>query len=110
MTTDEALEILKTINEMYPKFNLTKRKATILVPSLKQMDYTGVLKNLSAHVMHNLYPPILSEIAAYPQENKKDSPLTEIEKWEEEAKKVTPEMKQHFQSKFEKLLREKGWD
>ncbi|MCG5105181.1 hypothetical protein [Oceanobacillus alkalisoli] len=110
MTTDEAMEILNMINEMYPKFNLTKRKAKILIPSLKQMDYTGVLKNLSAHVMHQLYPPMLSEIAAYRQENKKDSSLTEIEKWEEEAKQVTPEMKKHFQSKFEKLLQQKGWN
>lgn len=110
MTTDEALEILKTINEMYPKFNLTKRKAKILIPSLKQMDYTGVLKNLSTHVMHQLYPPMLSEIAAYPPVTEKDSSLAEIEKWEEEAKKVTPEMKQHFEKQFEKLLQEKGWN
>lgn len=106
MTTDQALEILRTIDEMYPKFKLTKRKAQILIPNLKHMDYTGVMKNLSDHIIHVPYPPLISEIAAYPKEA--DTSLLEIAKWQEEAKQVTPEVKERFREQLEKLFREKG--
>ena len=106
MTKEEAIEVLKTINEMYPRFNLTKRKAVMLIPNLKQMDYQGVLKNLSAFVMESPYPPILSEIAAYPEAE--ESHLDEMEKWQEEAKKVTPEIKEQFLGAFQKFLEKKA--
>ena len=106
MTKEEAIEVLKTINEMYPRFNLTKRKAVMLIPNLKKMDYQGVMKNLSVFVMESPYPPILSEIAAYPDDE--DSHLDEKEKWQEEAKKVSPEMKAQFREAFQKFLETKA--
>lgn len=106
MTKQEALEVLKTINEMYPRFELTKRKAVILIPNLKKMDYKGVMKNLSAFVMENPYPPLISEIAAYPDDEA--SALEEIEQWKEEAKKVSPEMKERFKHEFQKLVEKMG--
>jgi|SRR5699024_9819186 len=106
MTNQEALEVLKTINEMYPRFNLTKRKAALLIPNLKKMDYNGVMENLSAFVMDNPYPPMLSEIAAYPDEG--ESTFAKIEEWRAEAKKVSPEVKERFKAEVEKLLQKKG--
>lgn len=106
MTTDEALEVLRTIDEMYPRFNLTKRKAAILIPILKEMDYTGVMKNLAEHVMHHLYPPMLSEIAAY--EETPAEPLAEVEVWQEEADGITEELKQQLLKEVQGLLQEKG--
>jgi hypothetical protein len=105
MTKEEALEILKTINEMYPRFNLTKRKAMLLIPNLQKMDYDGVMENLSAFVMDNPYPPMLSEIAAYAEDG--DSALAEMETWQEEAKKVSPEVKERFREQFEQLVKQK---
>lgn len=105
MTKEEALEILKTINEMYPRFNLTKRKAMLLIPNLQNMDYPGVMNNLSAFVMDNPYPPMLSEIAAYADEG--DTALTEVKAWQEEAKKVPPEVKERFRKQFEQLVGQK---
>lgn len=113
MTIDEAMEVLYTMEEMYPKFKLTERKAKILVPNLKKMNFRKVMENLGEHVMHHPYPPQLSEIAAYEEEEveeEEESPLAEIERWKEEAKKVTPEMKLEFQEQLEQLLREKGWN
>ncbi|PAV27781.1 hypothetical protein CIL05_20090 [Virgibacillus profundi] len=106
MKKEEALEVLRTINEMYPRFNLTKRKAKVLVPNLMQMDYQGVMKNLSAYIMEHPYPPMLSEIAAYL--DVEDSHLEEMEKWQEEAKKVSPKVKEQFQEQFEQLIKAKG--
>ena len=106
MTKEEAIDVLKTINEMYPRFNLTKRKAVMLIPNLKNMDYKGVLKNLSVFVMESPYPPMLSEIAAYPEDE--DSHLDEKENWREEAKKVSPEMKKQFREAFQKFVEEKA--
>jgi len=105
MTNQEALDILKAINEMYPRFNLTKRKATLLIPNLKKMDYKGVMKNLSAFVMDNPYPPLLNEIAAYPDEE--ESSVTEMDTWQEEAKKVSPAVKERFREDMQKLLEQK---
>lgn len=102
MTKEEAVEILKTINEMYPKFNLTKRKALLLVPNLMKMDYKGVMKNLSKYIMEFPYPPTLSEIAAY--QNEDESLLEEMEKWQEEARRVPPEVREQFKKEFEQLI------
>ena len=106
MLQQEAIEVLKTINEMYPRFNLTKRKAAMLLPNLKKMDYKGVMKNLSVFVMESPYPPLLSEIAAYPDEE--ESHLEEMEKWQEEAKQVSPEVKEQFREEFEKFVQKKA--
>ena len=109
MTTDEAMEVLYTIHEMYPKFNLTERKAKLLVPNLKKMNFRGVMKKLGEHVMHHPYPPRLNEIAVYEaNEGKEESHFTEIEQWEEEARKVTPEMRRRFREQFEKLCQKEG--
>lgn len=105
MTNQEALDVLKAINEMYPRFNLTKRKATLLIPNLKKMDYKGVMKNLSAFVMENPYPPLLSEIAAYPDDE--ESALEIMEEWQEEAKKVNPEVKERFRQEMRQFLEQK---
>src|SRR5699024_1477624 len=105
MTNQEALDILKAINEMYPRFNLTKRKATLLIPNLKKMDYKGVMKNLSAFVMDNPYPPLLNEIGAYTDEE--EASVTEMDRWQEEAKKVSPAVKERFRKDMQKLLEQK---
>lgn len=105
MIKKEALEVLQTINEMYPRFNLTKRKAKVLVPNLIQMDYQGVMKNLSAYVLEHPYPPMLSEIAAY--QDIEESHLEEMEKWREEAKNVSPKVKEQFREQFEQFIKAK---
>lgn len=106
MTKEEALEILYTINECYPRFDLTKRKAAILIPNLLKMDYEGVLANLSAFVMDSPYPPMISEIAAYKDEG--ESALEEINRWKKEAKGISPELKERFMREFERLAKRKG--
>lgn len=103
MTKDEALEILQNIQEMYPSFGLTKRKAIILIPNMLEMEYSGVMKNLSTYAMKYPNPPMLDTIAAYPREE--DEALKKIKQWNEEAKKVPQHVRDEFAVKFKALLK-----
>lgn len=105
MNKQEAMEVLLTIEEMYPPFELTERKERILVPNLMKMDYEGVMENLASYVMDHPDPPALNEIAAYPDDEKHT--LTLMEEWKKEAKGSTPEIRKKFHDAFEKLLQKK---
>ncbi|MFD1851400.1 hypothetical protein [Oceanobacillus bengalensis] len=106
MTPKEGLEVLETIAELYPKFEVTKRKVRILLPQFEQMDFEGVMNNLSNHVATYAYPPTIAEIAAYlPEPNKH---LEDLKKWEEEAAKVPKEVKDCFKAELAKLVEEKS--
>lgn len=102
MNREQAIDVLETIQAFYPKVNMDKRKARILIPELEKMDYDGVMKNLSAHVAAHPYAPTLSEIATYPIEQ--NDYIAESIGWEEEAKKVPEEVKREFFEAFRKLV------
>lgn len=106
MNRKEALEVLKTIAELYPRFELTERKAAILIPGLLKMDYKKVMKNLEKHVTEYAYPPTLAEIAAYPSE--KNEALERIEKYEREAREnpPTPEQRRMYAESMKRLFKE----
>lgn len=101
MERNQALEILETINELYPQFELTDRKVKIMLLQLEKMDYDRVMARLNEHIVNSPFPPTLAEIAAYaPEENKH---LEQIQKWREEAAKVSPEVKERFRKELERL-------
>lgn len=50
MNQREAIEVLESIRDIYPKSDQTKRKANMLLPKLTQMDFPLVMEKLSAHV------------------------------------------------------------
>lgn len=101
MERNQALEILETINELYPQFELTDRKVKIMLPQLEKMDYDRVMARLNEHIVNSPFPPTLAEIAAYAPP--KNEHLEQIQKWREEAAKVSPEVKERFRKEFEKL-------
>ncbi|MUV38780.1 hypothetical protein JNUCC1_02651 [Lentibacillus sp. JNUCC-1] len=105
MTQDEALDILETIKEVYPKFQVTPKKVAVLVPPLKKMDYQGVLDKFSHHVANSPYAPTLADIAAYPPEE--NLYLEQMKQWRAEAAKVSPEVKERFRVAMHKLIKEK---
>ncbi|UOR11387.1 hypothetical protein [Halobacillus amylolyticus] len=68
MDRREAVEVLKTISELYPtKFEMTERKARVLVPELLKMDYSAVMSRLANYAIGHPFPPTISEIAVYPR-------------------------------------------
>lgn len=109
MTYEEAIEVLETISELYPnKFELTERKARILIPKLKEMDVTRVLERLADFAAEHPFPPTISEIAAYPPE--KNEHLGKMKEWEKEAANVPEDLKHQFRDKLNELVKEKSHD
>lgn len=104
MTKEEAVEILQTIQEMYPDFGLTKRKAIVLIPNMLDMDFKGVMQNLSIYAMKFPNPPYLQSIAAYPKEE--DKTLQQVQQWQEEAKLVPQEVRDAFEAKFAAFIQQ----
>ncbi|WP_186579725.1 replicative helicase loader/inhibitor [Aquibacillus kalidii] len=106
MTHDEAVDVLETIAEVYPRYELTKKKAAILLPQLKQMDYQLVLAKLSAYVADHPFAPTIAEIAAYPA--KQNEHIRLINQWKQEAENVPQETKQAFQLQMKRLVDDHG--
>ncbi|RLL45486.1 hypothetical protein D8M04_11610 [Oceanobacillus piezotolerans] len=105
MTENEGIEVLETIAELYPRFDLNKRKAKVLLPHLMEMEYNGVMEKLFSYVTENPYPPTIAEIAVYPPKPYEGD--EEIRRWEEEAAKVPQEVKDRFYKVFEQLVKDK---
>jgi len=103
MTKEEAFDVLEAIQEFYPKVKLGERRIRVFIPKLLEMDYVGVMRNLSEHVVNYQYAPTLVEIAAYPTEP--NLHLEQMRVWQEEAEKVPEETKRRFQEEFEKLVK-----
>lgn len=108
MTNAEAAEILLTIHEVYPSYELTERKMKILVPALLHMDLAGVMKRLNEYIMINPWPPTIADIAAYP--DKENEILKKTYEYEKLATENPPTKEQilEFQTRFQQLLSEEN--
>ncbi|MED4126465.1 hypothetical protein P4641_21250 [Halalkalibacterium halodurans] len=105
MTRDQAIEILQMIAELYPRFELSKAKAQVMLPALERMEYQGVLDRLEQHVAEKPYAPTLAEIAAYPREE--NQVLDRYQRYAEEARRNPPtdDQKRAFKKQFEALFK-----
>ncbi|MCA1021817.1 hypothetical protein [Halobacillus litoralis] len=109
MNQGQAVEVLETIHELYPRnFDVTDKKMELFIPQLKKMDYKGVMRKLSDFATKHPYPPTLAEIAVYPPQ--KNEALEKMRRWEEEAKQVPEETKQAFRKKLNQLIEAKQHD
>ena len=106
MERNQAIEILETINEIYPRFELTERKIKVLLPQLEKMDYDRVMKRLNDHIVSNSFPPTLAEISAYAPE--KNDHLEKFEQWKREAAQVPESKKREFYEAVKKLVEDKS--
>lgn len=108
MNRQQAIQVLELIRDLYPRYNISKEKAKMLIPSLLPMDYERVRENLAAYVATHPYAPTIAEIAAYPVVQNEQ--LDQLDVWREEAADVPLEMKQKFQQKMIRLLGDKVYD
>lgn len=108
MDKSEAIQVLETIRDIYPKYDVSKKKAQMLIPQLKPMDHKRVMEKLSSHLATCPYPPTIAEIAAYPVKN--NDHLELIKRWRVEASKVPNEIKQVFHQQMVKLVKDKAND
>jgi len=102
---EEAIDVLEHIAAMYPKVDMSKKKAKMLLPALMEMDYAGVMTKLRHFAMKYPYPPTIAEIAVYPK--MPNEHLEKMKKWQEEANKVSEQTKQQFRMQLEKLIIQK---
>ncbi|MGP4074819.1 hypothetical protein [Halobacillus sp. K22] len=104
MKSHEAIEILETMQEMYPgKFEVTQRMINTALPQLMQMDFKAVMEKLSRYAFTSPFPPSFADIAVYlPEEN---AYLEKMKVWEQEAAEVSEETKRHFEEKLEQFMR-----
>ncbi|UOQ94763.1 hypothetical protein MUO14_07470 [Halobacillus shinanisalinarum] len=109
MDHGEALEVLETISELYPnKFEITERVARMLIPQLREMDFSAVMDKLSKFAVRHPFPPTIAEIAVYlPEENKH---LIKMREWEKEAASVSEETKHRFRERIHQLVKEMSRD
>ncbi|MGP4076294.1 hypothetical protein [Halobacillus sp. K22] len=104
MNYEEAVEVLKTIEEVYAgKFPLTKRKVTLWTAELEKMKYDPVMRRLTNHVVKSPFPPTLSEIAVY--EVSDNGMAEKMARWKKEAAEVSEETKRLFLEKLDEMER-----
>lgn len=108
MNKQEAVNVLETIRDIYPKFEVSKKKGHMLIPQLIQMDYACVMEKLSAYVGTHPFAPTLADIAAYPPVC--NDHLENISMWRAEAATVPSEVKQAFHKQLTQLLKDKTND
>lgn len=106
MNRQQAIHVLELIRDLYPRYNISKEKAEMLIPALLPMDYERVRENLAVYVATHPYAPTIAEIAANPVE--KNESFDQLDAWREEAANVPVEIKQNFQRKMVLLLEGKG--
>ena len=104
MTNAEAAEVLLTIHEVYPTYDITERKMKILVPALLGMDLSGVMRRLNEYILTNQWPPTISDIASYPVQD--NEVLRKTQQFEKNASENPPtkEQIQEFQARFGQLV------
>jgi hypothetical protein len=106
MTREEAILILENISALYSKFELSERKAELLLPILEQMDYNGVIKKLTAYAAKEPFPPTIDAISCYLPETNLN--LKQMHIWKKEAAQVSTEVKRAFYSQFQQLIEGKA--
>ncbi|MBP2242913.1 hypothetical protein J2Z40_003495 [Cytobacillus eiseniae] len=83
MDKREVIQVLATIESVYPQFKISDETVLMWLKVSKEMDYKLVMEKLSAHIASNRFPPVLAEIAAF---RETDNPfLQQIKRWEQEG-------------------------
>lgn len=106
MNEQEAILVLETIKDVYPRYDISRKKATILIKELLLMDYDRVMKKMGNHVATHPYPPTIKEIAAYLEQDNEER--NKLEAWRQQAKDVPFSFKQTFHKQMQQLIKEKG--
>lgn len=106
MNQAEAIHVLETMKEVYPRYEISKKKARMLIKELVKMDYPQVMKKLAHHVAIHPYPPTVMEISAYLKTENKQ--LEKLKQWRKQARDVPPELKRTFHQQMLKLIKDKS--
>jgi len=62
MLKNDVYKILKTINGLYPRFDINQEAAKIWVESLENIDYEIAMKNIKNHANKSNFAPSIAEV------------------------------------------------
>ncbi|WP_316568971.1 replicative helicase loader/inhibitor [Neobacillus sp. YIM B06451] len=84
MEKHELMKILVLIESVYPEFTVKDETVENWFAVCREMDYSLVMKKLSAHIRKSPYPPLMAEIAVYNEDDLlsgREGMLLEEEGW-----------------------------
>ena len=84
MDKKELIQVLATIESVYPQFKISDETVLMWLRVAKEMDFRLVMKKLTAHIAKHPFPPVLAEIAVF-QETENQF-LQQTKRWEEEGR------------------------
>ena len=84
MDKKEVIQMLATIESVYPQFKISDETVLMWLRVAKGMDYKLVMQKLTAHIAKHPFPPALAEIAVF--QEKENHFLQQIEQWEQEGR------------------------
>lgn len=84
MKKKEVIQVLATIESVYPQFKISDETVLVWLKVSKGMDFNLVMQRLSAHIAKYPFPPVLAEIAVYPEAE--NHFLQQTKQWEQEGR------------------------
>ena len=61
MDKKEVIQVLATIESVYPQFKISDETVLMWLRVMKEMDCKLVMQKLTAHIARHPFPPVLAE-------------------------------------------------
>ena len=74
MIKKETFELMESIQQFFPHFEITQSKIDLWQRALNDTDYQTADDNLMKYVKANKYPPNISDLVAYKEERLQNIP------------------------------------
>lgn len=84
MDKKEVIQVLATIESVYPQFKISDETVLMWLRVMKEMDCKLVMKKLTAHIAKHPFPPVLAEIAVF--QERENQFLQRTKHWEQEGR------------------------
>ncbi|WP_102272190.1 replicative helicase loader/inhibitor [Cytobacillus massiliigabonensis] len=84
MNKKEVIQVLATIESVYPQFKISDEMVLMWLSVSKRMDFKLVMQKLAAYIAKHPFPPVLAEIAVF--QEKENHFLQQTKQWEQEGR------------------------
>ncbi|KOP81317.1 hypothetical protein AMS60_01685 [Bacillus sp. FJAT-21945] len=84
MDKKELIQVLATIESVYPQFKISDEMVFMWLRVMKEMDFTLVMQKLTAHIAKHPFPPVLAEITVF--QERENHFLQQTKQWEQEGR------------------------
>ena len=84
MDKKEVIQVLATIESVYPQFKISDETVLMWLRVMKEMDCKLVMQKLTAHIARHPFPPVLAEISVF--QERENHFLQQTKQWEQEGR------------------------